>query len=186
MLIRFTVSNFLSFKEETEFSMIPAHGSGKSRHVISSGKSNGTPLLQSGIIYGANAAGKSNIIKAMSHGRRMIVHSVDKEQRLPDFRFKLDKEKLLAPTSFEFEIRLGEKNYAYGFTFNPVEITEEWLCEIGKKKDTEIFSRTGQTVTLNRGSRLFKAKKIKERLEFIADDLFPNQLFLTMVNNRNI
>ena len=186
MLIRFTASNFLSFRGDTEFSMIPAAGTDRRRHTISADSAGDMPLLQSGVIYGANASGKSNMIKAMDYARRMIVHPVDKGEGLPLCSFKLDDKIFSAPTTFEFEIRIGRKNYAYGFSFTSEEIKEEWLCEIGKSKDVELFSRNGLEIVIDKNKKFFNGGKVRDRLGFIADDLFANQLFLTMVNNRNI
>ena len=72
MLIRFNVKNFLSFDSEDrathdtssqEFSMIPGKVRSKEDHILKTGKQN---LLKFAAIYGANAAGKSNLIKAMA------------------------------------------------------------------------------------------------------------------------
>ena len=67
MLRRFNVKNFLSFSEKEdgyseEFSMIPGKVRNKKDHLIENGKER---LLKFAAIYGANAAGKSNIVKAI-------------------------------------------------------------------------------------------------------------------------
>jgi AAA15 family ATPase/GTPase len=68
MLIRFTVENFLSFKERVEFSMILGKGRKLSHHLIKRQKPKDISVLKTGVLYGANAAGKSNVIKAkVSH-----------------------------------------------------------------------------------------------------------------------
>ena len=185
MLIRFTVKNFLSFKNDTEFSMIPDQGTKRNRHIIPAEGTSGIPLLQSGIIYGANAAGKSNLFKAINAARQIIIKPVEMGKPLPDLRFKLDPKCKTTHTTFEFEIRVGKKSYAYGFSFTPKEVTEEWLYRMGKSKDTLIFKRKKLAVQIAKNLPAKSKQEIK-RLSFIADDLFPNQLFLTMANNRNI
>jgi len=72
MLIRFTVENFLSFKERVEFSMIPAQKSDLSHHIINGKASDDISVLKMGIVYGANAAGKSNLIRAMDFAKQLI------------------------------------------------------------------------------------------------------------------
>ena len=62
MLIRFVVSNYLSFKEETEINMLASAVKSHPHHVYDSGK---VQLVKAGAIYGANASGKSNLIKAI-------------------------------------------------------------------------------------------------------------------------
>jgi len=70
MLIRFRVSNFLSYSEEQEFSMIPGKGLQKNDSHIIEGEKN-IPLLKSSIIYGPNASGKSNLFKAISIAKKL-------------------------------------------------------------------------------------------------------------------
>ena len=66
MLIRYSVENFLSFDQRTEFSMIPGKGSLKKEHKAPA--VNSVSVLKTSIILGANASGKSNLIKAMAFG----------------------------------------------------------------------------------------------------------------------
>ena len=62
MLVRFLVENYRSFKERQVFSM----AAGKhTRHKEQIVFINGKRLLKAGILFGANAAGKSNLIKAI-------------------------------------------------------------------------------------------------------------------------
>lgn len=70
MLIRFTIENFLSFREKQVFSMIPGKGSLKSHHKSTPVK--GVSALKVGVIYGANASGKSNLIKAIDFGKKLF------------------------------------------------------------------------------------------------------------------
>ena len=73
MLIRFRVRNFLSFKDEVEFSMIPGRTKQHPNHIISGGSGrNAINLLRAGVIYGANASGKSNLIHALSFAKILI------------------------------------------------------------------------------------------------------------------
>jgi AAA15 family ATPase/GTPase len=62
MLIRFIVSNFLSINEEREFNMLAGPFKTHKHHVYNTGKVN---VLKAAAIYGANGAGKSNLIKAI-------------------------------------------------------------------------------------------------------------------------
>ena len=90
MLIRFNVKNFLSFDLEDrathdtssqEFSMIPGKVRSKEDHILKTGKQN---LLKFAAIYGANAAGKSNLIKAMAFPtprRQPVLQDRSEQQR---------------------------------------------------------------------------------------------------------
>ena len=78
MLIRFNVRNFLSFESRDdgsteEFSMIAGKVRGKKDHLYDDGK---IKLLKFAAVYGANAAGKSNLVKAMDFMRHVIVRGL--------------------------------------------------------------------------------------------------------------
>ncbi len=69
MLIRLNVKNFLSFSEREdgrseEFSMLAGMVRSKKEHVYEDGK---VKLLKFAAVYGANAAGKSNLVKNTTH-----------------------------------------------------------------------------------------------------------------------
>ena len=61
MLIRFFVENFLSLKDEVEFSMVAGRSRKHPNHVV---RVRDLRLLKTGVIFGANASGKTNLIKA--------------------------------------------------------------------------------------------------------------------------
>ena len=183
MLIRYIISNFLSFSEPTEFSMFPGKGLLNSDDQIMKFP-NAINLLKGGLIYGANASGKSNFIKSLEFAKSMITNFEQKDEKLSDVRFKLNENMASTPTKFEFEFISNGIPYAYGFSFTSEKIEEEWLYRISKTKDTMIFLRENNTFTLNK--RIIKNQSEFDRLKFMYDDLFPTQLFLTSANSRNI
>ena len=73
MLIRFSVENFLSFDKEQEISMIPGNIRGRDEHLINN---NHIKILKLGTIYGANSAGKSNLIKAINFAKKIIMGDI--------------------------------------------------------------------------------------------------------------
>ena len=105
MLLRFSVENFKSFKTRQEFSMIPSKVAQHKSHVIKPKNREDIGVLKAGVVYGANASGKSNIIKAMRHAQLMIIRAKRAGQSLPFEPFKLDKSCLDSPSHFEFEIK---------------------------------------------------------------------------------
>lgn len=185
MLVRFTVENFLSFKEKQVFSMIPGKGSLKSHHKSSPIK--GVSALKVGVVFGANASGKSNLVKAIDFGRRIILNGTKPEQPITTNFFKLDTRFLNKPSYIEYEIQHKGKNYAYGFVLNSKEIIDEWLFEIGNSGETKIFDRKNTNV-FDLGL-LFKKNKTnneKQFLEFTAKGTPRNQLFITQIRNTNV
>lgn len=185
MLIRFAVENFLSFGNKQRFSMLPGKGTLKSHHKSTSVK--GISALKTAIIYGANASGKSNLIKALDFGRKLVLNGTKVDQLISTDFFKLNNEYLTKPAYFDFEIQHNGKNYAYGFIFDSKEIKEEWLFEITKKGETKIFERN--EVTHYNIEALIKknsSKSEQQFLEFVSKSTPRNQLFMTQIRNTNI
>ncbi|WP_083234083.1 AAA family ATPase [Candidatus Marithrix sp. Canyon 246] len=187
MLIRFTVENFLSFKERVEFSMIPAKKQQLNDHII---KDEDINVLKTAVIYGANAAGKSNLIKAMSFAKQLIVKGTAPNKFIPIKPFKLDKTSLNKPSRFEFEFKHGGKNYAYGFVLNNKWILEEWLYEINQVDEQAIFERqtlSEEQIIITPGNKLeFLNEEQKGIFKYTGNiSTRANQLFLTEVSKIN-
>jgi uncharacterized protein len=189
MLISFRVSNFLSFNEEVEFSMLAGQPRQLPSHVIHTGEGrNRIDILKSAVIYGANASGKSNLIKAMDFARNIIVNGI-KTQQTYNKHFRLDPSNIDKPTKFEFEFKIDDKIYAYGFSLNlsSQKFISEWLSEVGKTTDKPIFERT--ILTNGQSKFNFHLKltgKTKTRFEVYQEDVLDSQLFLTELGDKNL
>ena len=110
MLLRFSVENYMSFKDRVELCMIPGRGTLLGEHIIkAANKNNGIRALKGAFIYGANASGKSNLIRAMHRAQRIIEGNLPSGKSIPYNPFKLDKTCMNKPSRFEFEIKLGRK-----------------------------------------------------------------------------
>lgn len=179
MLIRFVISNFLSFNEEREFNMLAGSFKTHKHHVYNLGK---VDVLKAAAIYGANGAGKSSLIKAIeflqdSVNNGAIFRSVN------DKKFKLDKNNELKPISFEIEFTVDKKIYAYGVSFNNITVIEEWLYESGINiEDKKIFERktlkSGKQ-SIKMSDKYQKTQKQKLLIELMEDNLLKsNELFL--------
>jgi len=179
MLIRYSVENFLSFNQRTEFSMIPGKGSLKKEHKAPA--INGVSVLKTSIILGANASGKSNLIKAMAFGRFMVVKGFPAGQMIDYEKYRLNKSSAESNSRMEFEIQADGKNYAYGFVFNNTRIVEEWLYEVTKRSEKKIFERNLQFTGNYDLALLLKLNEKEEDRQFIrftAKGTPDNQLFL--------
>lgn len=184
MLIRFTVENFLSFRDKVIFSLIPGKGTLKPQHKSKPVK--GTTVLKTAVVFGANASGKSNLIKAIEFGKKLVLKGSQAEAPITFDIFKLDKKSIKDNSRIEYEIQHKNKNYAYGFVFNTKEIVEEWLFEINKKSEIKIFERSN----FNHYDLSFFTKKNKKEeaqfIEFLAKGTPRNQLFLAHIRNNNV
>lgn len=187
MLIRFTVENFMSFRERQSFSLIPGQGRLKPEHKTKPVK--GIVTLKTSVIFGANASGKSNLIKAIDFGKHLILRGTKSEKRINYQKFRLDSSYQTSNSRIEYEIQHKGKNYAYGFVFNSDEIIEEWLYEISKKNDKKIFQRSTdaqQTFDLDFLYSKNKKKEEQQFLKFTAKGTPNNQLFLTEIRTRKV
>jgi AAA15 family ATPase/GTPase len=183
MLIRFTVENFLSFSTRQEFSMLAGKKTLKPEHKNTRIK--GRTTLKGAVMYGANASGKSNFVKALKYGRDLLIQS---KQGIPSYQnFRLQEEYAQKPTRMEFEQQHKGKNYAYGFIFNKEQILEEWLYEITLKKEIEIFTRiAGGKFSITPLLEKNKDEEQSRFLQFTAKATPKNKLFLSEVYLRNI
>lgn len=75
MLIRFAVENFASFKDMTEFNMMASKIVRHSDHVVSC---NGKRVLKSAVLFGPNASGKSNFVKAIFAASQLVLYGLDR------------------------------------------------------------------------------------------------------------
>jgi len=176
MLLQFSVENFMSFKDKATLSMTPGKGDELSDNIINTKECN---ALKSAVLFGANASGKSNIIKAFTAAIMTIRESSALQIDQPLLRivpFKLDKLSASKPTSFEFIFEAEKVKYIYGFSATQTRIVEEYLYAYYSIKPTTIFERTNDTYT-------FKADK--KTLESLAEKNNSNKLFLATATNWN-
>jgi len=186
MLIRFTLSNFLSFKNKVSFSMIP--GTYRNRKEHKNSKVKGVSTLKTSVIYGANASGKSNLVKAIAFGRFMVLRGFPSDSYIDYSPYRLDTESLKGDSMLEYEIQAGGKNYAYGFVFNKKDIVEEWLCEITTSAQTVIFSRDNKNREYVFTGLFNKNKSDEERsfIEVIAKSTPDNRLWLHELASKKV
>ncbi|UII20732.1 AAA family ATPase [Fulvivirga ligni] len=188
MLIRVFSSNILSFDTEVEFSLIPGKGSVKSEHVIRSEGRDDIPVLKTGIIYGANASGKSNLIKVVSLIQSMATKSLESiNKEIPVEFFKL-RDKVGGYSKIEVEIKAGNNNYAYGVKFNKKVIVEEWLYQINKRTERKIFERktAKKATTVEFENVKFKNSEDEQFAHFVARGTSENKTFLRECIDRNL
>jgi len=187
MLIRFNIKNFLSFSasedgKSEEFSMIAGKVRNKKEHLYEDGK---VKLLKFAAVYGANASGKSNLIRALNFMRSTVLNG------LPDgysskYCKASEKNKEL-PSYFETEVKLGDKYYSYGFEviLNSGEFQSEWLLELtSDSKEKIIFSRDIANGSYELGGCLNTrglSDKINNYAEDIQDD--SSALLLSVMNH---
>ena len=132
MILSFTFANHRSFRDSTEFSMEATASQAKSQNIATVTTPEGTHrLLKAALIYGANASGKTNILRALSslskevRGDSLTVGG-DKMGHLYT-PFCLDTTSCKQPASMDISFVIQEMRYDYHVVFNQEEILEENL-----------------------------------------------------------
>ena len=180
MLVNFRVENFKSFKDLTEFSM----ESTKLKNLKDSNTFdiNNISLLKSAVIYGANASGKSNFLKAMIRMRQIILNSTNIQQmkNYPHDAFLLNSSTKDKGTMYEMEFIIDTVLYRYGFEIDKnATIIEEWLYHKkieAKAREVKLFYRKKQNISL--GTKFKEGKKLESKVR-------DNALFLSVVAEFN-
>ena len=146
MLIDFSVKNFRSFKEKQTLTLVKDAG----KEMIESNTFQtpapaSTALVRSAAIYGANSAGKSNLIDAIRVFQKIIRESSRKTSikdtlDLAPFRLSTDTEN--KPTEFEINFIVHGVRYQFGFIASQQRILEEWLLAYPNRRPQMWYERT--------------------------------------------
>ena len=142
MLLQFQVENFKSIKETAVLSLEASSDKEHPENVAAYGKDK---VLRSAAVFGANAAGKSNLFMAFTAAIMMVRRSNLRQigESLSEIiPFKFDTASVHKPTKFEFAFRTNGKKYVYGFSATRKEIIDEYLYVYKTAKPTTIFVRT--------------------------------------------
>lgn len=179
MLLNFAVENYRSIGERQVLSLMAVEGLPHKESLLSSHE--GRSALPLAVLFGANASGKSNILRAFGAMRNMVVGSVrlNPEESLDEYEpFLLNEERRTDKTEFEieflFELDGTLQHYRYGFCFTGKAIEEEWLFETKDGEELCLFIR-GEGNELDVDPQLFPEGVNK------ADALVSNRLFLSLV-----
>ena len=145
VLIEFTVKNYRSIREEQIFSMVKAKGDElESLNSFQPTASSSVPLLRSAAIYGANAAGKTNIIRAMMEMELIVRDSASSSQEGDEISvtpFLFNEISAIEPTEFEMVFISEGVRYQFGFSTTKTQIVDEWLFAYPKGRAQRWYTR---------------------------------------------
>jgi AAA15 family ATPase/GTPase len=184
MLLNFRITNFRSINEMVELSMIPSDLKNPVNRIIKTNpnatKNKDYYGLTSAAIYGANASGKSNIIKALYEFKEFVKNSTDNKPNdsITLFNpFKLNKKNINKPSSFSIDILIDNVLYVYSVEVFRNEILKESLLFYPKGIQVKVFERNRKEFSKGNGYEgIFET--IKQRTT-------ENQLFLGKVALEN-
>ena len=167
MLINFSIQNFGSIKEKQTLSF----EADKSQHleeyyVV---ETNGLRLLKLALIYGANASGKTTILKALDFLQTLVLNPKIQKTELFKFEpFKFHDKTPKQNTIFEIEFIQKDVRYLYEVELNKKAIIREDLFAYSPRK-SNVFNRTtnfeNQTAKIEFGSKIKVSKSAEEALE---------------------
>lgn len=158
MLIEFSVGNYRSFKDVVTFSMVAANITARHKVLddtnVFKAKKN-LNLLKSAVFYGANASGKSNLIKAIIFMKYMVLNSsrdtvASEPIEIDNFRLSMETEE--EPSHFELVFLLDDIQYRYGFEIMNGRVYSEWLYRT-KQREVLLFERNEQEISLSTAFR---------------------------------
>ncbi|MDP2386412.1 MAG: ATP-binding protein [Bacteroidota bacterium] len=183
MLLNFKTSNNRSFNEELDFSMVAAHYEDQPDNIIPVPKYK-INILKSSVIYGANASGKSNVLKAIADGAVFIRTSFREGSEAGKMPFRYNKhfkKNEKGVTFYQYGILIDDSHFEYYFSINSERIVEEKLLEYHTQKPITHFHRKYDTETgsysWKKFSKFFLGEK--ESMKNIAN-LNHKALFLSI------
>lgn len=148
----------MSFRDAVEFNTFPSSKSHSHEwHKVKCGH---VTALRMSAIYGANGAGKSNLLKCMDLLKEMVCSEKLGDVFMPaDLYFKLDNDGKNKPSELAVEFYAGGEVFYYHIVFNQEKIFEEELLLSYKNEDISIFSRKDNDVIFAVESDSEKDKK---------------------------
>lgn len=147
MILNISIQNYRSFKKNVVFSMIAESSKSKEQNVFIQKLPKGDDeirLLNTSLIYGANASGKSNLLRSIFDIRKLITQ--DQPTAGADIveydPFKFDKANDQLPIEFYIEF-IGTDNikYRYELSYSRSEILLEELMYWPNNKPVQLLSR---------------------------------------------
>ena len=177
MLIEFSVTNFLSFKEKNTFSMV---ASSDNTLIDNIKEMENEKILKITALYGANASGKTNLFKILATVGSMLNHSnfLEPNLLLPITPFKLDNKTINKPSEFEIKFLVDGIRYLYGFKADRKKVYEEYLTYYPKGRPVKIFLRKNiNTYSFNSSD--------EKKLNDIKEKNTPNKFFIATATNWN-
>jgi len=182
MLIEFSVGNYRSFKEVVTFSMVAAP------IVVGDSPINVNnlflatkeiELLKSAAIYGANASGKSNLVRAISFMKEFTINSavgnrITNEINTELYRLNIESER--ESSYFEMVFIIGTTRYRYGFEVDRQSVKSEWLYQTLRTKEAQLFERENSKIKVF--SKFYEGKSLDNKTR-------KNALFLSVVAQFN-
>ncbi|UCM88493.1 AAA family ATPase [Streptomyces marincola] len=169
MLLGFRVANHRSLRHEQRLDLAAVHGVDRPE----GSRWKAVPVVG---LLGANASGKSNLVRALQYMARMVTSShrdAEPEGGVEREPFLLDEEARKGPSWFVVDLLLSGVRHTYGFGVDDRQVVEEWLYSFPRGRARELFSREGQQIRPGDSQHAGRLRLVQSLTE-------PNVLFLSV------
>lgn len=180
MVLEIRLSNMFSFRDEVTLDLQAAKIQTKKARELEGNlfSVDGEQMLKSVALFGANASGKSNVIKAIRACVNMIRSShnynVDTRFAISPFKFEDYANK---PSSFYIRFLLNGVEYEYSFSFMHDEIITETLYYYPNGRKSLVFSRDESRGTEKKD--IYEFKTVIKRPFDVADNTSKKTLYIS-------
>jgi hypothetical protein len=191
MFIEFNVTNYRSIRDTQTISMAASkyYNELDEMNCFDSGIAGLPKMLRSAVIYGPNAAGKSNLFRALHFMQSFVLesHSLQEGQTIKTVPFALNKRSQTEPSEFEIFFLQDNVRYQYGFAANRMRVTKEWLLAFPEGKAQRWYERE-YDATADKDKWYF-GSKFSGRRQLWQEATRKNALFLStaiQLNNEQL
>lgn len=183
VLVGFRVQNWRSIKNEASFSMLASQERQHGERLKKIDKYR-FRLLPTALMFGGNAAGKSNFIHALSFMRGFILNSPQAHQGIPGYNpYSFDEATANGPSEFEIEVLIDDYIYRYIFSINAKSVLKEKLVKVLTTREQILFVREGK-------ERIYLDESYQgnesQRLQFVFQGTQENELYLSNAIDQNV
>ena len=180
MILEIRLSNMFSFRDEVTLDLQAAKIQTKKARELEGNlfSVDGEQMLKSVALFGANASGKSNVIKAIRACVNMVRSShnynVDTRFAISPFKFEDYANK---PSSFYIRFLLNGVEYEYSFSFMHDEIITETLYYYPNGRKSLVFRRDESRGTEKKD--IYEFKTVIKRPFDVADNTSKKTLYIS-------
>ena len=181
MIINLKFKNWMSFRDETEFSLVATEERRLKTRVPQIRKSPVLNISPVAVLYGGNAAGKTNLFKILAFLKQMVLLPLrDEEKEFPFEGFALSPDSYTKPLEITFTfLAVDDKIYTFHIVLTKNAVLEESLSVVKISGETLLYSRKDNEVKFHLAS-LEKDEDAKAFARIIG----KNQFFIGVAGLR--
>lgn len=157
-LLSFSAANVRSYRDEVQLSLVASRLARPEvvQHLRWESGERTVPVLPAAGVFGANASGKSTILRAMADMRTFVLGSFRHgSASTPISRqpFKLDGVSFAQPTRFEIDLVLEGVRWQYGFEIDDRVVLAEYALHYPNGRQATVFDREGESISFGKAFR---------------------------------